>query len=140
MHFLTGIRFALFLQKIHLTLDDKFHFCGICIVMIFIGTSRTEYIQASEIGAAIRSYRDANLSERSQIIVRYPHQQLNTVTVIAGFNDHRKSPAIFVENGKYFIQLIYWNFNPSTAIIPKTDAIANASTTNRRIYWLNFAL
>ena len=33
MHFLTRIRFALVLKKVHFTLDDKFHFCGICIVM-----------------------------------------------------------------------------------------------------------
>ena len=32
-HCLTRIRFALVLRKIHFTLDDKLHFCGICIVM-----------------------------------------------------------------------------------------------------------
>ena len=31
---LTRIRFALVLRKIHFTLDDKLHFCGICIVML----------------------------------------------------------------------------------------------------------
>ena len=34
MQFLTRIRFALVVQKIHFTLDDKFHFRGICIVMV----------------------------------------------------------------------------------------------------------
>ena len=34
LHCLTTIRFVLVLRKIHFTLDDKFHFCGICIVMI----------------------------------------------------------------------------------------------------------
>ena len=67
-------------------------------------------------------------------------QQLSTVIVVAGFNDHRKSPATFVENWKYIVQLIYWKFNPSTVIITKTIATANDSITNRRIYWLNFAL
>ena len=33
MHCLTKIRFALVLRNIHLTLDDKLHFWGICIVM-----------------------------------------------------------------------------------------------------------
>ena len=33
MHCLTRIRFALILRKIHFTLGDEFHFCGICIVM-----------------------------------------------------------------------------------------------------------
>ena len=32
-HCTDWIRFALVLRKIHFTLDDKFHFCGICIVM-----------------------------------------------------------------------------------------------------------
>ena len=31
MHCLTRIWFALVIRKIHFTLDDKFHFCGICI-------------------------------------------------------------------------------------------------------------
>ena len=33
MHCLTRIRFVLVLRKIHFLLDDKLHFCGICIVM-----------------------------------------------------------------------------------------------------------
>ena len=33
MHCLTRIRLAFVLRKIHFTFDDKFHFCGICIVM-----------------------------------------------------------------------------------------------------------
>ena len=107
---------------------------------LIIGTSRTKYIKANEVDTAIHSYRGANLSELSHVIERYPHQQLSTVIVVAGFNDHRKSPAIFVENWKYIIQLIYWKFNHSTVIIPKTIATANDSITNRRIYWLNFAL
>ena len=32
LHYLTRIRFALVLRKIHFTLDDKVHFCGKCIV------------------------------------------------------------------------------------------------------------
>ena len=39
MHCLNKIRFALVLRKIHFTLDDKLHFCGICIVM-FLGRSK----------------------------------------------------------------------------------------------------
>ena len=31
-HYLTRIRFALVLRKLHFTLDDKVHFCGKCIV------------------------------------------------------------------------------------------------------------
>ena len=34
LHFLTRIRFVSVLSKIHFTLDDKLHFCGICIVMV----------------------------------------------------------------------------------------------------------
>ena len=98
---------------------------------LVIGTSRTKHIKTN---------RGENMSELSHIIERYPHQQLNTFTVIAGFNDHRKSPALFVENWKHNFQLIYWKLNPSTVIIPKTIATANDSITNRRIYWLNFAL
>ena len=110
------------------------------MTILVIGTSGTKYIKANEVGAAIHSYRGANLSELSHVIERYPHQQLSTVIVVAGFNDHRNSPTIFVENWKYIIQLIYWKFNPSTVIIPKTIATANDSITNRRIYWLKFAL
>ena len=107
---------------------------------LVIGTSRTKYIKTNEVDGARHSYRGANLSELSHVIERYPHQQLSTVIVVAGFNDHRKTPAIFVENWKSIIQLIYWKFNPSTVIIPKTIATANDSITNRRTYWLNFAL
>ena len=32
VHYLTRIRFALVLRKIHFTLDGKVHFCGKCIV------------------------------------------------------------------------------------------------------------
>ena len=33
MHSLTRIQFTLVSRKIHFTLDEKFHLCGICIVM-----------------------------------------------------------------------------------------------------------
>ena len=34
VHYLTRMRLALVLRKIHFKLDYQFHFCGICIVMI----------------------------------------------------------------------------------------------------------
>ena len=36
VHYLTRIRFALVLQKIHFTLDNKIHFCGICNVVLYV--------------------------------------------------------------------------------------------------------
>ena len=47
MHFLTSIRFALVLPKIHFTLDDILNFCGKCIVMHQFRSSRTWTTNAS---------------------------------------------------------------------------------------------
>ena len=45
VHCLTRIRFVLVLRKIQFTLDDKFHFCGICIVMErLLLTSRQNFL------------------------------------------------------------------------------------------------
>ena len=53
------------------------------------------------------------------VINQYPNQKLNTVVVIAGFNDHRSSIEIFIEHWKFLIELIIVNFSPINLIVPK---------------------
>ena len=107
---------------------------------LVIGTSRTKYIQSKQVGAAIHSYRGATLSELCTIIEKYPQQKLNTLIIIAGFNDHRTSPRTFADHWKYLIQLVFWKFRPTTAVIPKTIATSNNPLLNKKIRSLNFAL
>ena len=59
---------------------------------LVIGTSRTKYIRSKDIGAAVHSYRGASLLELCNLIQQYPQRKINTLTIVAGFNDHRDAP------------------------------------------------
>ena len=107
---------------------------------LVIGTSRTKYIKSNEVGAAVHSYRGASLLELCNLVERYPTRKINTLTIIAGFNDHRDTVSSFIDNWKFLIQLVYLKFNPSNLIIPKTISTSNNHFINRKIEKLNFAL
>ena len=107
---------------------------------LVIGTSRTKYIRSKDIGAAVHSYRGASLLELCNLIQQYPQRKINTLIIVAGFNDHRDAATTFTDNWKFLIQLVYLKFQPRNLIIPKTIATSNNQTVNRKINQLNFAL
>ena len=107
---------------------------------LIFGTSRTKYIKPSNVGAAVHSHRGANLLDLCSLIERYPVQNLNTVIIIAGYNDYRDPPKRFVCNWKYLIQLVHWKFQPNQLIIPKTISNYEDSSISKKIRHLKIAL
>ena len=98
---------------------------------LVIGTSRTKYIKDSDVGAAVHSYRGANLIDLFHVVEQYPTLNLNTVTLIAGFNDHRIYSSHFVICYQALIQLIIYKFQPNAIIAPTQSALHIAlSSTN----------
>ena len=73
---------------------------------LVLGTSRTKYIDEGQVQGCVHSYREAKLLDLCDVISQYPNQKLNTVVVIAVFNDHRSSIETFIEP---------WNF-PHSAL------------------------
>ena len=61
---------------------------------LVLGTSRTKYIDEGQVQGCVHSYRGAKLLDLCDLINQNPNE-LNTVVVIAGFNDHRSSIEIF---------------------------------------------
>ena len=59
-----------------------------------LGISLTKYVDKGR----VYSYRRAKLLDLCDVINQYPNQKLNTVVVIAGFNDHCSSIDIFIEH------------------------------------------
>ena len=86
---------------------------------LVLGTFRTKYIDDGKIKGCVHSYRGAKLLDLCDVINKYPDQKLNTVVVIAGFNDHRSSIKTFIEHWKFLIQLIIVKFSPNNLIVPK---------------------
>ena len=77
---------------------------------LILGTSLTKFIDEGQVQGCVHSYRGAKLLDLCDVINKYPNQKLNTVVVIAGFNDHRSSIEIFIEPWKFLIQLIIVKF------------------------------
>ena len=75
----------------------------------------------------------------NDVINQYPNQMLNTVVLIAGFNDHRSSIEIFIEHWKSLIQLIIVKFSPNNLIVPKVIPTSCNSLINKKISALNYA-
>ncbi len=109
-------------------------------VDLAIGTSRLKYIEGHRTGGEVHAYRGATLLDLCNVLNLYPTQKLETVVVIAGFNDHRLSPSVFVEHWKYLIQIILVKFSPSNLIVPKTIHTSRNISINNKIYRLKFEL
>ena len=88
------------------------------LVLVF-GTSRTKYIDEDQVQGCVHSNRGAKLLDVCDVISQYPNQKLNTVVVIAGFNDHRSSIERIIEHWKYLIQLIFVECSPNNLIVLK---------------------
>ena len=107
---------------------------------LVIGTSRTKYIKDSDVGAAVHSYRGANLIDLFHVVEQYPPLNLNTVTLIAGFNDHRIYSSHFVICYQALIQLIIYKFQPNAIIAPHVIGSTYNAIINKHIYSHNCAL
>ena len=59
-----------------------------CLDLIW-STSCTKYIDEGQVQDGFHSHRGAKLLDLCIVINQYPNQTLNTVVVIAGFNDKR---------------------------------------------------
>ena len=55
---------------------------------LIIGTSRTKYIKPALVKSTIHSYRSATLQYLYKTVLQYRPKRLNTVTIIARFNDN----------------------------------------------------
>ena len=88
----------------------------------------------------MQSYRVATLQQLSQVIDQYPHRRLKTVTIIAGFNDHREQARTFVREWSVLLQKIFQKFNLLQIIAPKTVCTSKNILMNQKIDLLNRAL
>ena len=105
---LTTIRYALVLRKIHFTLDDKFHFCGICIVMNIWTFDVTSVVSSVLLRkkrrfeniarCAISNYdiiSEVNfvlLRRRQMFEKRAPHVAQHAIRTSEAFSEHEKHP------------------------------------------------
>ena len=106
---------------------------------LIIGTSRTKHVQSSLPNTTIHSYRGVRISDL-KVIQQYPPLNINTVSIIAGFIDHRNYPEDFAENYRLLIQLLIYKFNPKSIICPEIIASSRFSLINTKIFYLNQAL
>ena len=88
----------------------------------------------------MHSYRGAKLLDLSDVINQYTNQKLNTVVVIAGFNDHRSSIEIFIEHWQFHIQLIIDKFSSNKLVVPKAIPTSCNRLLNKKISAPNYAL
>ena len=107
---------------------------------LVIGTSRTKYGSAKDVGATVHSYRGAKLADLAATVSRYTSQKLNCVTIVAGFNDNSSTVSDFANDWRFLIKLIIHKFVPNVLIIPKTILSANNHFTNRKLGALNNSL
>ena len=104
---------------------------------LVIGTSRTKYLKEKAVGATIHSYRGATVGELALVVAQYPPLDLQTVVLVAGFNDHRTSPAHFRESYRILIDLISYKFKPNTIVAPKIIPPLLDNLIARKLYFLN---
>ena len=118
---------------------DANHLPSSCSYLV-LGTSRTKYIDEGQVQSCVHNYRGAKLLDLCDVINQYPNQKLNTVVVIAGFNDHRSKIEIVIEHWKILIQLIIAKFSPNNLIVPKVIPTSCNHLINKKISALNYAL
>ena len=66
---------------------------------------RLKNLKSQVVGVDIHPYRGATIIGLIDIAAQYP-VDINSVTLFAGFNDHRGLVEIFVNNYKFLIDLI----------------------------------
>ena len=107
---------------------------------LVIGTSRTKYIKPALVKSTIHSYRGATLHDLFETVLKYRPKRLNTLTIVARYNDNRLHPQELEQQWKNLINLGTNKFQPKTLIMPKTIQNCNNSEVNRKIYIHNHVL
>ena len=97
MHYLTRIRFALVLRIIRFTLDDKVHFCGICIVMPGVLAPASAFYSPQSVTSEVdvNSYAEAMVqhleskqgTDQENQVVDRKEGELTTPDVLEGKTD-----------------------------------------------------
>ena len=100
---------------------------------LFLVTSCTKYLDEGQVQVCVHSYRGAKLLDLCDVINQYTNHKLNTVVVIAGFNDHRSSIEIFMEQWKFLIHLIIIKFSPYILVVPKFIPLSCNCLKNKKI-------
>ena len=101
---------------------------------------RHHYIKPFPVKSKNFSYRGATLQDLFQTVLQYRPKRLNTVTIIAGFNDNRLHPREVEQKWKNLINLNTNKFQPKTLIIPKTIQNSNNNDVNCKLYIHNHVL
>ena len=101
---------------------------------LVMGTSRTKYIKPALVKSIVHFYRGATLHDLFETVLQYRPKRLNTVTIVAGYNDNRLHPQELEQQWKNLINLVTNKFLPKTLIIPKTIQDCNNSEVNCKIY------
>ena len=101
---------------------------------LIIGTSRTKYVSNSEVGATVHSYRGATHRDLIEVVQQYPPLNLNSVTIVAGFNDHGKPSSEVRLFFKKLIEIVTYTFHPSSIIVPRIIPSESNSAINRKIF------
>ena len=101
---------------------------------LVIGTLRTNYIKPALVKSIIHSNRGATLHDLFKTVLQYRPKRLNTVTIVAGYNDIRLHPQELEQQWKNLINLVTNKFWPKTPIIPKTIQNCINTEINRKIY------
>ena len=107
---------------------------------LFLGTSRTKYIDEGQVQGFVHSYRGAKLLDLCDVINQYQNKKLNTVVVIARFNDNRSNIESVIEHWKFLIQRIIVNFSPKNSVVPKVIPVSCNRLIIKKISALNYAL
>lgn len=107
---------------------------------LVLGTSRTKYVNPASVKSSVHSYRGATLTDLYKVVSSYTCKKLQSVTIIAGFNDHRLHTSEVTAAWYNLITLVFRKFNPDILIVPKTIASANNHRINRKIFEFNHQL
>ena len=104
---------------------------------LILCTSRTKYINPSQVRSTQHSYRRTNLLDLCKVVENYAPNKLKSVTILAGFNDQRSAPNVVTSSWKYLLNAIFENFNPGVPIIPKTIDFANNHLVKEKNFYVN---
>ena len=101
---------------------------------LLLGTSRTKYINPSQVKSTVHLYRGATLIDIYKAVGKYAEKKLKSVTIIAGFNDHRSPPNVVINAWKYSLNCIFQKIKPDVLILPKTIISADKHHVNQKFF------
>ena len=102
-----------------------------------LGTSKTKYIEGSDIGARIHSFRGATIWDLIYVMQQCSPLNIRYVTLIFGLNNYSTDNFHIIERSGPLIHLIIYTFNPSVLIAPKIIPSTNNRLINHRLHLKN---